>query len=84
MSAMSQGRWNWKVFWEAAVGHNKWDKNHIYKHCNENSHLHPWLNNLKIIGRSYGNRLKRKISGDLLINGLKPLSNEQDKSFPLK
>ena len=72
-------------FEEHIIDHNKRDKkSHIYKHSSENSHPHVWLDNFKIVGRNYGNRIKRKIGEALLINELKPSLNKQDKSLPLK
>ena len=72
-------------FEEHIIDHNKRDKtSHLYKHSGKNSHPHVWLDNFQIVGRNYGNRIKRKISEVLLINELKPSLNKQDKSFPLK
>ena len=72
-------------FEKRIIDHNKRDKkSHIYKHSSENSHPHVWLDNFEIVGRNYGNRIKRKIGEALLINELKPSLNKQDKSFPLK
>ena len=59
-------------FEERTIDHNKREKNsHIYKHSSENSHPHVWLDNFQIVGRNYGNRIKRKIGEALLINELK-------------
>ena len=72
-------------FEERIIDHNKRDKkSHIYKHSSENSHPHVGLDNFEIVGRNYGNRIKRKIGEALLINELKPSLNKQDKLFPLK
>ena len=72
-------------FEERIIDHNKRDKkSYIYKHGSENSHPHVWLNNFQIVGRNYGNRIKRKIGEALLINELKPSLNKQHKSFPFK
>ena len=59
-------------------------KKHIYKYSSENSNPQVWLDNFQIVGRNYGNRVKRKIGEALLINELKPSPNTQDKSFPLE
>ena len=74
------------MFWEAhIIDHNKRDKkSHIYKHRSENSHLNVSVDNFQIVRRNYGNRIKRKIGEDLLINELKLSLNKQDKLFPLK
>ena len=49
-------------FAERIIDHNKRDKkSHIYKHSNENSHPHVWLDNFQIVGRNYGNRMKKKL-----------------------
>ena len=72
-------------FEERIIDHNKRDKeSHIYKYSSENSNPHVWLDNFQIVGRNYGNRVKRKIGEALLINELKPSPNTQDKSFPLE
>ena len=60
-------------FEERITDHNKRDKkSHIYKHSCQNSHPHVWLDNFQIVGRNYGNGIKRKIGETLLINELKP------------
>ena len=70
---------------ERIIDHNKRDKkSSIYKHSSGNSHSHIWLDNFQIVGRNYGNRIKRKIGEALLVNELKPSLNKQDKLFPLK
>ena len=72
-------------FEERIIDHNKRDKkSHIYKHSSENSNRRVWLGNYQIVGRNYGNRIRRKIGETLLINVLKQSLNKQDKSFPLK
>ena len=72
-------------FDERILNQNKWDKkSQIYIHSSENSHPHVGLDNFQIVGRYYGNRIKRKICEALLINELKPSLNKQNKSFPLK
>ena len=71
-------------FEERIIDHDKRDKkSHIYKHSSENSYPHVWLDNFEIVGRNYGNRIKRKIGEALSINELKPSLNKQDKSFPV-
>ena len=71
-------------FDERIICHDKHDKkSHIYKHGSENSHPHVCLDNFLIVGRNYGNRIK-KIGEALLINELKPSLNKQNKLFPLK
>ena len=45
---------------------------------------HIWLENLQIVGRNFGNRIKIKTGEALLINELKLSLNKKDKSFPLK
>ena len=53
------------------MDHNKRDKkSHIYTHCNNSSHPYFSLNSFKMFDRNCGNRVKRKINEDLLINGL--------------
>ena len=60
------------------MDHNKSDKkSRVYKHSSENSHFHVWLDNFQIVGRNYGNRIRRKIGETLLINELKPSLNKQ-------
>ena len=72
-------------FEKRIIDQNKRDKkSHLYKHSSENSHPHVWFDNFQIVGRNYGNCIKRKIGEALLINELKPSLNKQDKSFPLK
>ena len=72
-------------FEERITDHNKRDKkSHIYKHSSENSHPNVWFNNFQIVGRKYGNRMKRKIDEALLIDELKPTLNKQDKHLYLK
>ena len=74
-----------RLFEEHIIDHNKHDKkSHIYKHSSENSYPNVWLDNFRIVGRNYGNCIKRKIVEALLINELKPSLNKQDKQFPLR
>ena len=54
-------------FEQHIIDHNKRDKKlHIYQHSSDNSHPQRWSDNFQIVGRDYGNRIKRKIGKALL------------------
>ena len=56
-------------FEQYIINHNKHDKkSHIYKSCYQNSHPYVWWDNFEMVGRSYGNHIKRKIGEALLMN----------------
>ena len=49
-----------RCFEERIVDHNKLHKkSDIYKHSSENSHPQFWMDNVQIVGRNYGNVLKK-------------------------
>ena len=55
---------------------------YVYKHCKENGHRSPDINDFKIIGSNFRkNVFKCKIAEALLIKQLKPTLNKQEKSI---
>ena len=49
-----------RCFEEHIIDHNKRDKkSYLYKHSSDNKHPHVWFENFQIVGRNYGNRIKK-------------------------
>ena len=71
---------------EQVKDHNCRDtSSHIFKHCVATDHQFVSCNELRFVGRNYGNnKRKRKIAEVLLIKNLKPSINVQEKSIALK
>ena len=58
---------------------------HLFKHAVESGHKVLDVTNYSIIGKGYGNNIKRrKIAEALLIKEIKPTLNRQDQSIALK
>ena len=67
------------------LGHNNIDKaSHVLRHSKEHKHKRVWLNNVKILGKSYRNNFIRKISESLFIRELNPDLNKQKDAYKLK
>ena len=68
---------------ERIIDHAGRDSNsYVYKHCIENGHRSPDINDFKIIGSNFRkNVFKCKIAEALLIKQLKPTLNKQEKSI---
>ena len=71
---------------EWVLDHNGRDKNsHILKQQIEKEYPCPQYENFKVIRSGFRNSTKkRKLSGALWINTLRPSLNKQEKSIPLK
>ena len=60
-------------------------KSHVLKHSSEIEHVEVTQEDFKIIGSNFeNNRLKRKITGALLIKQKRPSLNVQHQSVELK
>ena len=58
---------------------------HLFKHAVESGHKVLDVTNYSIIGKGYGNNIKkRKIAEALLIKEIKPTLNRQDQSIALR
>ena len=58
---------------------------HLFKHAVESGHEVLDVTNYSIIGKEYGNNVKkRKIAEELLIKEIKPTLNGQDQSIALR
>ena len=58
---------------------------HLFKHTVESGHKVLDVTNYSIIGKGYGNNIKkRKIAEALLIKEIKPTLNRQDQSIALR
>ena len=56
---------------------------HLLRHSKQTGHSRVGMQNIKIIGSSYRNKFKRKLSEALFIKQKRPKLNVQEKSVPL-
>ena len=71
---------------ERVIDHNGRDKkSHVLKHCIENDHKLPSIEDFTILGTNYKKiKFRRKIAESLLIKEKRSSLNTQEKSVPLK
>ena len=66
------------------IEHNRIDRgSHLLKHAETMKHRRVWMEDFKVLGTSYSNSFKRKISESLFVKELKPDLNVQKTSYKL-
>ena len=66
------------------IEHNRIDRgSHLLKHTETMKQRRVWMEDFKVLGTSYSNSFKRKISESLFVKELKPDLNVQKTSYKL-